>query len=197
MRQIWLWHHLLNPSGHHSSPSHQQQSVGWRLWALWTAATVTASVLAFPLGWELELSYHPPSEFGILRYLYTTVGIFVGVAQWLVLRLYLPRSGWWPVATAAGLLTGNALVGPLQCLILHRHVRKAGWWVLTSTLVWPFAMVIGTRVVLTLPHLVSHRGWAWSMMSLHALSGFIVGTLVGALTGLNLVKLLRRPISIR
>lgn len=139
----------------------------------------------------------PPSEFGILRYLYTTVGIFVGVAQWLVLRLYLPRSGWWPVATAAGLLTGNALVGPLQCLILHRHVRKAGWWVLTSTLVWPFAMVIGTRVVLTLPHLVSHRGWAWSMMSLHALSGFIVGTLVGALTGLNLVKLLRRPISIR
>jgi hypothetical protein len=174
----------------------QQQHIGWRLWALWTTATITGSVLAFPLGWELELSFSTPSELGILRYLYTTVGIFVGMAQWLVLRLYLPRSGWWPVATGAALLTSIMLVGPLQCLVLHRHLRKAGWWALTSTLVWFFAMAIGVRVVLTLPYLVSHLGWAWSMMSLHALSGFIAGTLVGALTGLHLVKLLRRPISV-
>lgn len=170
----------------------QQQQVGWRLWALWTAATVTSSILAYPLGWEMGSSFRTPSEFSSVVYLYTTVGIFVGMAQWLVLRLYLPRSGWWPVATAAALLSWNVLVGPLQWLVLRRHLRKAGWWALTSTLVWLFAMAMGVRVVLALPHL----GWAWSMMSLLALAGFITGTLVGALTGLHLVKLLRRPISV-
>ena len=185
----------LNPSGHHGSPSHQQQQVGWRLWALWTAATVIGSVLAFPLGWKLESSFRTLSELGILLYLFTTVGIFVGVAQWLVLRLYLPRSGWWPVTTAAGLLISIGLVGPLQWLVLRRHLRKAGWWALTSTLVWLFAMAMGTGVVLT-PDLVPNLGWAWSPMSILALAGFIVGTLVGALTGLHLVQLLRRPISV-
>ena len=167
----------------------QQQQVGWRLWALWTAATVTGSVLAVPLGWELGSSFLTPLELGI----YTTVGIVVGMAQWLVLRLYLPRSGWWPVTTVAALLTWTVLVGPLQWLVLRRHVRKAGWWGLTSTVVWFYAMAIGTWVVLALPH---QLGWAWSMMSLLALAGFIAGTLVGALTGLHLVKLLRRPISV-
>jgi len=179
----------LNPSGHHGSPSHQQQPVGWHLWALWTAATVTGSVLAVPLGWELGSSLRIPLELGI----YTTVGIFVGMAQWLVLRLYLPRSDWWPVATAAALLTWTMLVGPLQWLVLRRHVRKAGWWVLTSTVVWLYALTVGTSVVLSPPQ---QLGWAWSGMSHRALAGFIGGTLVGALTGLHLVKLLRRPISV-
>lgn len=167
----------------------QQKHVGWHLWALWTGATVTGSVLAFPLGWELEF-FRTPAKF--VNLLYVTVGIFVGMAQWLVLRLYLSRSGWWPVATAAALSTLVVLVGPLQWLVLRRHLPKAGWWTLTSTLVWLFAMAVGVRIVLALPHL----GWAWSGMSLLVLAGFITGTLVGALTGLHLVKLLRRPISV-
>jgi hypothetical protein len=96
-------------------------------------------------------------DFGLSATIGTICGIVFGVItgffQWLVLRRYLSRAGWWIVASAVGWAVGIALgwivhwgdvgfvaigatVGAGQWLILRRQVRRAGWWILASAIGW-------------------------------------------------------------
>jgi WD40 repeat protein len=91
-------------------------------------------------------------------------GALTGAAQWLCLRRYFPKAGWWVLVTTGGLTVGSGmgwaggwalagaehvpsaipgvattwlagLVGGIaQWLYLRRHVKRAGWWVPASTL---------------------------------------------------------------
>jgi hypothetical protein len=86
-----------------------------------------------------------------------TVGIFVGMAEWLVMRKYISRCEWWVMATIVGWAIGfgaqailhevlrqprrnldiealygaiaGLVVGFAQWLVLRRIVPKAGWWI--------------------------------------------------------------------
>ncbi len=76
-------------------------------------------------------------------------GFFVGLAQWLVVRKWLPRAMWWLPATVAGfwaiamaiaigyadafsgILVGM-FVGLPQWAAMRQQAPRAGWWVLWS-----------------------------------------------------------------
>jgi hypothetical protein len=98
--------------------------------------------------------------------LWPAVGLVTGLLQYLLLRRYLQRMGWWIAATTLGWLLGHiggrllsctlygtldidsiwfetlvtALVGGsmglAQWLVLHQCVRHAAWWILANVLGW-------------------------------------------------------------
>jgi hypothetical protein len=157
-----------------TSSSHPAPSIEWGLWFQW--------VLATTLGWLL----------GLVILGETGIGLTVGVAQWLVLRTRLSRTGWWIIASAAGWLLGWAVLvsglvlppgtsglttvlsgavlglalGLAQWVALRQMMPQAGWWV--------FASVAGWTVALT-----------------GVLGQTVVGVVAGALTGFMLDFLLR------
>ena len=174
----------------------ERRWVGWRLWLGW--------LLASSIGWALGLAGGFAFGFGIGGVVSGTasmgvfgaiLGVSIGTLQWLVLRRWISRAGWWVLATAVGMGVGFALikavtptlsevldggplygaangglvgvlVGTLQGLVLRRQVARAGWWVLTSAV----AMSVGFAL------------------------DQVVGQLVGmATTGTALVWLLRQP----
>lgn len=92
-----------------------------------------------------------------------TVSLLTGVLQYVLLRHYLPRMGWWVVATVAGWLLGvlsialpgwlrwtdtpinnldlifllmGLAIGIAQWLLLRRRLTRAGWWIATSAVGW-------------------------------------------------------------
>lgn len=103
----------------------------------------------------------------LLAYLFfPLLGLLTGLLQYLLLRRYLPRMGWWVAATALGWPLGIAAVylgytiwptilganatwpkellwvsvgtatGLAQWLVLRQRVSRAGWWILASALGW-------------------------------------------------------------
>jgi hypothetical protein len=91
-------------------------------------------------------------------------GLLSGFLQYLLLRRYLPRMGWWIAATMSGLLlglVGNHLLfqplysildsmwfgilmtvlvggsmGLVQWVVLRQRVHHAAWWILANVLGW-------------------------------------------------------------
>ncbi len=121
------------------------------------------------------------------------LGASIGGMQWLVLRHRVSWGGWWVVANiagwtvgalvnlpfglAVGWVVGLFIAGVMQWLVLRRHVSRAIWWLLGSFVAW----AAGVGVSLALP-------WCTGPCS-----GAVFGIVVGAITGVVLVWLLRRP----
>jgi hypothetical protein len=91
------------------------------------------------------------------------VSLLTGALQYGLLRRYLPRMGWWVVATVAGWLLGvlsialpgwlgwtdtplnnldliflvmGVAIGITQWLLLRRRLARAGWWIAANALGW-------------------------------------------------------------
>lgn len=59
-----------------------------------------------------------PTEDVIMGYILVPIlGLSIGCLQWLVLRRYLPRMGWWILATCLGMLLANRISDPLRSLV--------------------------------------------------------------------------------
>ncbi len=145
----------------------QAPSFDWVLWIKWVLATT----LGWIVGWAI-------SEFA--------VGLTTGLAQWVVLRKQIEHSEWWVLASGIGWAAGrgfvtavtpsqstilvNAILGAAlglaQWLVLQRSVIQAWWWIIVSTLSW----------------IVGLTGF---------LGATLIGSVVGAVTGLALEPLLR------
>jgi predicted lysophospholipase L1 biosynthesis ABC-type transport system permease subunit len=148
----------------------------WVFWAQW--------VLAGTLGWVLSGvvgAMFPDVIIGQLL-----VGGILGALQWFVLRHRLSTPWWWiafstlgwalgwsdtlaffppEIGVFAGLILG-AITGAAQWLVLRRVYRQAGWWIPASAAAW--------------------------MLGLTGVLGYLlVGTIVGAASGLAL-ELLER-----
>ena len=123
---------------------------GWGFWLLWMLASAVGSVL---LGKGMQ--------FVDSELLVALLGLIVGIAQWLVLRQYVRKAGWWILASAIGWGVGfilaftvidlyfyfsseelalavdgvivGATYGLAQWLALHRLVHQAGWLLLLLT----------------------------------------------------------------
>lgn len=123
---------------------------GWQLWTWWALAHALIVALCLVL----------PCAFLVLA----AAG---AVAQWLVLRRWLPGAAAWPLHTAGGILAGvpflawaffdsanrsdganvtlfalfSTVVGLAQWFPLRTHVDRAGWWIAASAaggaLFWP------------------------------------------------------------
>jgi hypothetical protein len=99
------------------------------------------------------------------------VGLLTGYLQYRLLHRYLPRMGWWVLATTGGWLLGALLImisgwlnfwttesfdlglafivigltiGVGQWLLLRRCLPRAGWWVVANVLGWGLlGLIIG------------------------------------------------------
>lgn len=111
------------------------------------------------------------------------IGLAVGLMQWFQLRPLGRHSAWWILATGLGWVLAlgfvrliglddielrGALIGTVlgvgQWLVLRHTSRQAGWWILVSALAWTVGQTLGV---------------------------FLVGAVVGAVTGFALVLLPR------
>ena len=150
-------------------------SFNWLFLILWTLATAA--------GWLVGVLLIDVSPLGE-----SSLGLTVGVAQWLVLRPKIPNAYWWILATAAGWIVGRliaigffppeygilagsaigAAMGSFQWLILRGYVHRAYWWVIMSIL-----------------------GWLWAMTGVMGLN--LIGVIAGVTTGFALDFLFRHP----
>lgn len=146
-------------------------------------------------------------------------GTIVGGLQWLALRRPVQRlSGWcWTLMTALGsalpwawgmsmksslhlaqgndaavlgavfllaLLTGVAL-GGAQWMVLRRVLHPAGWWMPASILAW----LLGVVVLIGGASLIQTGTPLWSLLLISGITGLVVGSMVGIVTGLALIGL--------
>ena len=181
--------------------------LGWGFWLLWVLASTVGSITGLFVGIVgsdvSEVLEAIPPNYGEAGF-WAVVGAGVGIFQWLVLRWRVCRSGWWVLASILGLavaavlamamgfagddpytpshiarvlVVGGAMAGIMQWFVLRRQVSRAGWWVLAST-----------------------AGWAvWGQVALGTIFPLGVaivggGFVLGGITGLALVWLLRQPI---
>ncbi len=165
----------------------QPSRIGWRFWIYWMLATiVTAAVFVIamlPVNAIIVATRPEPGAAapgGVESWLGLAIaavpssllGAFFGLGQWLVLRRYLPGSGWWVIATLVGysvpflsrmLYAGApAALGPvikglefglglgvLQWLVLRTRVYQAGWWIPISVAGWALAFGLTGAVYLS------------------------------------------------
>lgn len=152
-------------------PNPNKATFNWRIWLQWVFATA--------LGWLAGIALIP-RELGI--------GIFIGMAQWLVLRPVYPRAYLWVMVSALGWSLGwggtnilalpqpdlylgtilGTVTGLAQWTILQRWVHQAGWWIIISILGWTLALSGFTSI-------------------------YLVGAIAGITTGIAIELLTRYP----
>ncbi len=137
--------------------------------------------MATSLGWILGRFLLP--NLAIL-----TVGLSIGILQWVILRQRLSDSWGWVLATAVGISLASLFnlvfiptemsfsagfvlgicVGAAQWLIIRTKVEWSGWWIVINIVAWTTGIAF--------------------------ISGFLsTGALVGSITGIALELLLRYP----
>ena len=182
-----------------------RQQLSWAVWPLWVAASAVGN----GLGAVAADRSHDVQSVPILITALLVILTLPAILQWLVLRHWLPRAGWWilasavgnflgffpiswginrlgpspyasPVAAFAAFLLSGAVPGAAEWLVLRRWVWRAGWWVLARS--------IGSFGAIYVFGFVT-RGADVRFF----LGGLASGALSGAIAGLALMLLLRNP----
>jgi hypothetical protein len=78
-----------------------------------------------------------PTEDVIMGYyLVPILGLSIGCLQWFVLRRYLPRMGWWILATCLGMLLALEISDPLRSLITSLEIEiDSDYWDFILTMI--------------------------------------------------------------
>ena len=149
----------------------------WLLWVFATAATTAASRALVTAIQNLVPGDNLPLDV-------FAIGLCVGFVQWLILRRYLPVSGWWAPATSLwevaelaifafrvpGTFLGGALVGAVQWLVLKRAVDGAEVWIGVTAIAWGAAAFLASTFLSRL-----NTGYTASYTVFHALIAVITG----------------------
>lgn len=139
------------------------------LWLSW--------LLASAAGGAFIGSMAAPTDF---FWFLVMTGLVIGVAQWLVLRRYLPGAGWWILASAFGwflgslvLMTTVEIINPIADFL--ESVIRLGIWGSAVTMIL-YGTVLGAVQWLVLRRHTQRAGW-WVLASV---IGGAVGGAVGA-----------------
>jgi len=149
-----------------------------------------------------------------------TEGAALGYGQWLILRRTLPAiaARAWVLSTAvaagiayvlgllpsalsdlgasfAAILPASVLaaflllvsIGFAQWLTLRHHVPRAAWWILANATAW----VAGLTVPIAAVAFVPDGSPTFAYIAAGVVSGWIMGLVVAAITGVALVRLVR------
>lgn len=195
-------------------------SPDWLFWLSWvavsTAAILLGSVILYAMIFIAKAVLPDINEdrlFGGL--MFPVLAIMLGLCQWFVLRTRISKSGWWILATAAGLLVGIALAGGVVQAIRHITGRQWDWEFQPGILV--IYLLVGLSFALAqLPILWRHMhisGFViWLLASIIGwlVLGFIIGKSIdrtsdvfalGAVpavfTGFGLLWITRTPLNQR
>ncbi len=194
----------LKPISDHIS---QVSPLIWPAWAIMTSVTTALGYTLFNLvdiGSMFSITSLP-----VIRALSGLVsGLISGAGQWVILRRYLQRAGWWVMASTIGAflggltggtiwayllangltsppfgaisdLAGGLLGGFSQWLVLRRFVQAAEGWILIVAVAWAMGWLL-------------NGVWSWDKG--WGIQGAVVGLVSGAITGavLPMVLNLRR-----
>jgi len=145
------------------------------------------------------------------------IGTLMGVGQWAILRTLLKNIWpWIPLTTvgfflsiplglfiAGGFLRGDIkmpitvgiVLGLAQWRVLSRQVKSSIWWIPASILSWGIGLPITLAVeeYFTSDYLI----WEKNMLVYGAGLGLLLGILVGVISGMFLIFLMRRPRAIK
>ena len=180
------------------------------MWLEWTLATALGMLLGFLPSIVLVNLF----DLTIARIIVPLwAGFLIGLAQWVVLRKYLNESSdWilaggasWAVGFALGLLIMNGLTGTgldgfigyvlfgiivavVQWPLLRREIPNVGMWILANVLGWTAGFYL-SQVALDL---FFNEPAIDPVASTSVLSG-VSGLVAGAITGVALVLIVRRP----
>ncbi len=159
---------------------------GWFFYPGW----VVLSTLAIPLAWvtyfgiislvtrwvgdtiQVGSRTRVTEDYLFLYIFVPTLCLLTGLLQYILLRLYLPRIGWWILATGLGWLLafavlrwglgatydstlGTGLTFPVvggsiglgQWFLLRRRLSHAAWWIVASVLGWGLFSLVGLTAV--------------------------------------------------
>jgi hypothetical protein len=203
-----------------------RQPVFWGVWPLWVAASAAGGALGAAAFWGQGRLIDATRDNLLVHYVTWPLSVLVvlalpGFLQWLILRRWFPRAGWWILASAAGSLAGFLFVawalaladteqgGPAfvrvafpALILLGGAVAGALQWL--AALPW---LVLGrwaaSAASWVLASSISWLGAVWLFLSITRagdaqpaslyffLGGAASGALSGAVTGLALVWLLR------
>jgi hypothetical protein len=165
--------------------------------AIWVATFV-----GFPLGGLAARVVGPIKAFGPALLGGGLAGAVIGLVQWLVLRRYRERVGWWAPATAAGMSLGTAVggalvgygteigelvvrgaatgtaVGALQALVLRCGTPGAAAWALANAVLWPLGWLVTARIGVDVEAQYTNFGSSGALV-VTALSGLLLSRLIG------------------
>ncbi|MBD1871689.1 hypothetical protein H6F95_31190 [Cyanobacteria bacterium FACHB-471] len=138
-----------------------------RFWLWWAVATGIAGALVGAL---------EASGFQFLATVFFT-GLFIGIAQWLILRHYIPESFWWIAVSTLGWFFGLMLMVSLDVVldpIIQFLSRLGAWQVFWMNLVGEFVVlaILGAAQLPILWRAVRKAYW-WLPVS--ALGGALQG----------------------
>ncbi|MGF1569903.1 MAG: hypothetical protein ACFCVD_17850 [Nodosilinea sp.] len=144
----------------------RQLAIAPRLWLWWTLATTIAGAIIGAL---------EASGFELIATIFFT-GLFIGAAQWLVLRQYIPKAFWWIVVSTLGWTLGLVLVSPnvtLDPLIQVLSTLGAGYVFWMNLVKQPIVLAMfGAAQFPILRRFVRKAHW-WILVS--ALGGALQG----------------------
>jgi len=149
----------------------------WKFWLWWIVASTGSAIVfliaMFPLNLLFaqivpDQSAAPPLALSVALTAISSgvMGALFGLAQWLVLRRFLPAMRAWVLATAIGyvlvfglvplirfdaipqlggafaFLMFGVVLGVAQWIVLRGRVAQAGWWIAISIAGWVLAFLL-------------------------------------------------------
>jgi len=180
------------------------------MWLGWTLATAAGLIIGYlPLALLVN-----QLELGIARIIVPLwAGLLIGVAQWLVLRQFLTDCrDWmfnltasWVAGYAIGLLVVDLFAGSFSGLlisyllfglivaffqwpVLRREMPQILPWILANVIGWTLG-ALASQLALTVIFASQPAG----PLAVTLLNAAITGLIAGAITGLALVYIIRRP----
>jgi hypothetical protein len=159
------------------------QKPEWSFYPAWIILTMLCVPIAFVLDLVIlkvitgivgDFIYvdgvrHITEDYLSMYTFFPVVGLLTGVLQYRLLHRYLPRMGWWVLATTGGWLLGALLllisrrldfwtsesfdvslafvvmglsIGVGQWLLLRRRLPQAGWWIGANVVGWVLLSLI-------------------------------------------------------
>src|SRR5215472_11215736 len=90
-----------------ATANRKRTHVGWSFWLQWVVATSVCGAVG---GVLISACIGALGDLGGNVVGNTASGLVAGIGQWLVLRQWLGRAGWWVPATAGGQLLAASLL---------------------------------------------------------------------------------------
>lgn len=196
----------------------EQQGIDTSLWRQWVLASIAGAMLGSLIIEMINLALPEPApsaeriRFGPLGIYFGVFFLSISLFQWVILRRYVRKIGWWIIATTIGggiglplaiVLTSLAsgqegaaivslfgtggIIGIAQWLVLRNYIHKAGWWIVISTVAWPLAF-IGVGSIFSNIYAYTYREGLLATL-IGIIQQIMIWAVHGAVTGLVLAGL--------
>jgi hypothetical protein len=180
------------------------------LWLSWTFATAFGMLIGYlPFAFLID-----SLDLGVARVIVPIIsGIFLGLAQWLVLRPYISKSYDWilnhavgwvvgytlglyvvqllsktPLGMFVGFISFGVIVALFQYPTLRREIPHLATWILANVIGW----TLGAYLSLLAAGVFFQNKLPTTFTSVLVTVG-ITGLVAGAITGLALIWIVRQP----